>query len=323
MARLILALMLALCASPALAQPGDWTYRGRDHGIHLRILRDYRLPAGATASEPVIVLGGSAVIDGRLDDDIAVIGGTLRIGRNAVVRGDAIAIGGRAIVDPGAQVGGEVDEAAILGPDVDVIRTQFGSGWWAVAAFGATVVRLALVLLVSLVLTVMSPGWLGAVGERAASTGTAALLGIGGQVLFVPALAAIGMALLISIIGIPLLVTALPLLGAAAAIAWAGGFAAVAVRLGRRLRGRGAAPAAAIDLFTGFAALSAVTLMAHAMTLGPDWLRPLALTTGIAGIAIEYIAWTIGLGAAIAALFGRRSAAPPPMPSRAPLATPS
>jgi hypothetical protein len=313
-ARLMLALVL--CALPVYAQAEDWRYRARDRGVHLRILRDYRLATGATANEPIIVIGGSAAIEGRVDADVVVVGGTVRVGRQAVVRGDVVAIGGTAIIDPGAQIGGDVDEVSIVGPDFDAVLRQLGTGWWPVAALGATAVRLALVLMVALVLTAVAPGWVGGIADRAASAGTSILLGIAGQLLFVPALVVIAIALIVSIIGIPLL-AGLPLLVGVAAIGWAAGFAAVAVRLGRRLRGQAAPPAPIVDLFTGFVAVSAVTIVAHAIALGPEWLQPFALITGLAGVTVEYIAWTIGLGAAIASTFGRRSSTPPSLPMHA------
>ncbi len=317
MARLVAALTLVLCASPVVAQPDDWRYRGRVGGVHLRILRDYQLAAGTTAHEPIVVIGGSAAIDGRAAADVVVIGGTLRIGPDAVVRGNVVAIGGETFIDPRADVFGQIDEVSILGPDFDVVWARLGKGWWAVAAFGATLVRLALVLVIALLLTVVTPHWVGAISDRAASAGTSVLLGITGQVLFVPALVAISIALLISVIGIPLLV-GLPLLVGAAAVVWVAGFAAVAVRVGRRLRGSGAAASPVGDLFTGLLAVQAVTLLAHFLALGPSWMRDLATVTGIAGLTIEYVAWTIGLGAAMASLAGRRRPGPPPVPVHAP-----
>ena len=60
------------------AQPGDWD-DGRHHhrggGVRLLVLRDYHLPAGDTAHGPIIVVGGTATIDGHADDDVVVLGG--------------------------------------------------------------------------------------------------------------------------------------------------------------------------------------------------------------------------------------------------------
>jgi hypothetical protein len=111
-ARLILALALVLSAAPAFAQAeaDDWTVQERHEaarqrreewerwrrdghdGVHLRMLRNYYLAADATASEPIVVVGGDATIDGHADDDVVVIGGTLRLGPKAVVGGDVVTL---------------------------------------------------------------------------------------------------------------------------------------------------------------------------------------------------------------------------------------
>jgi len=335
--RLILALSLVLVAAPAFAQPDDvssrgqrgereeqderdlerWSSRHGHDGVHLRVLHDYYLRAGATATEPIVVLGGSATIDGRADDDVVVIGGTLRLGPKAVVAGDVVAIGGEAIIDPGAQVRGKIDEAVVLWPDFDLGFGWLGltGVWWPMAAFGATVLRLGLVLIVSLLLTVVAPGWIRSMAIGASSALSTGLLGVAAEVLFVPALLAVVIALVISILGIPLL-GAIPFLLAAGALAWAGGFAAVAVCLGARLRGASARTSSSpvADLLTGFVALTALTVIAHIISLGSGWVSPGGWMIRAAGLTIEYVAWTIGLGAAISSFFVRRPAMPPPPP---------
>jgi len=338
--RLILALSLVLAAAPAFAQAeDDGTYRGRRaerlerrwerwsngrdrDGVHLRVLRDYNLRAGATATEPIVIIGGSATIDGTTDDDVVVIGGTLRVGPKAVIGGNVVTVGGEAIIDPSAQVRGKVDEAVVVWPDFDVDFgwLRYTQGWWPVAVFGATLFRLGLVLIVSLLLTVVAPGWIRSMAARASSVLSAGLLGAAVEVLFVPALLAVVVGLLISIVGIPLL-GAIPFVLAAGALVWVGGFAAVAVCLGARLRGGSVSTSSSpvADLMIGFVALTSFTMIAHFMSIGPGWTGPMGWIVGAAGVAIEYVAWTIGLGAALSSLAVRRPVMPPRVP--APLAS--
>ena len=73
-------------------------------------------------------------------------------------------------------------------------------------------------------------------GVRASSALSSGLLGAVAEILFVPALIAVVIGLAISIVGIPLL-GAIPFALALGALAWTGGFAAVAACLGARLRG--------------------------------------------------------------------------------------
>jgi hypothetical protein len=324
MTRLLLAMTLLLCATPAFAQVDDWEHAvRRDDGVHLRILKDYELPAAATSREPVVVIGGSATIDGRVDDDVVVIGGTLRIGPTAIVRGDVAAIGGEAIIDPAARISGEISRTSMTGPAFDLGVGWLTRGWWAAFALGATLLRLALVLIVAMLLVVVAPDWINDIARRAWSAPlTSAGIGVAAQVLFVPGIVAVTVALVVSIIGIALL-AAFPFLLGAAALLWVAGFAAVATNIGARLRGRAGAPMSPmLDLLIGFAAISAVTLVAHTVALGGGG-GPLQWMLRGIGWLIEWTAWTVALGAALAALLGSRYPAPPPLPYRRPVATAS
>jgi hypothetical protein len=302
-----------------------WRREGRD-GVHFRMLRNYYLPADATAAEPIVVLGGNARIDGRADDDVVVIGGTLRLGPKAVVGGDVVTVGGEAIIDPAATIRGNVDTAVVTIPNVDwgvdwPVVTGPGLDWrewWPFAALSATVLRLSLVLIVSLVLTIVVPGWVRSIGIRASSAISSGLLGALAEILFVPALIAVVIGLAVSIVGIPLL-GAIPFALAIGALAWTGGFAAVAACLGARLRGGGIATSSSLttDFLVGFVAISALSIVANVIMVGPGWMTPLAWMLQAGGLVVEYVAWTIGLGAVLSGRAVRSNAMPPPMPASA------
>lgn len=351
MSRLILAVCLLLSAAPAFAQ-GDWgrdarerarelrrearqearerreelrrearerweewRREGRD-GVHLRILNDYYLSADATAPEPVVVIGGDATIDGHAEDDVVVVGGTLRVGPKAVIDGNVTTVGGEAQIDPAATVRGNVDEAVVHWPDLGIGFGWPSWNWWPVAALSATLLRLVLVLVVSLLVIVVAPNWIRSMGVRASSAFSSGLLGAVVEVLFVPAMMAIVLGLLISIVGIPLL-GAIPFVLGAGALAWTGGFAAVAVCLGARLRGGSVATSTSLitDFLLGFVALSAVSVIAYVISLGPGWLSPVGWMMRAAGNVIEYVAWTIGLGAVVSGFWLRSPSMPPPVPA--------
>jgi hypothetical protein len=339
--RLILVVSLVLSATTAFAQPDDWSDRPRrgaeirrnqpwrdwdnwpsrhdQDGVHLRILRDYHLESGATASEPVVVVGGSATIDGHVTDDVVVIGGELTLGPTAVVDGDVFTAGKEPRIDPAAKVRGKIDRAVFSIPGVDVgwRSVNIPRGWWSFASLGAMVMRLGMVLTISLLLTLIAPGWIRSMAGRASSAGSAGFLGAMAEVLFVPALLAVAIALVISVIGIPLL-AAIPFLIAGGAMLWIGGFAAVAVSLGARLRGsRGVESSVPmLDLLTGFLAITGVTIIAHFAALTPS-LGGFGWVLQTAGLVIEYVAWTIGLGAALSTFVAGRRRVPPPVPAPA------
>lgn len=316
MRRLILALSVLLTASPAASQDPDVDWdriRVDGDGVHLRILRSYTLSEGDTASEPIVVIGGSARINGHAEDDVTVIGGTLRLGPKAVIDGDVVTVGGAVEKDPGAVVRGTTDEAAVRIPGIVFDPEWTGQGWTYLAV-GGTVVRMFFFLIVATMLTVVAPGWVGSISRRpAASSG---VLGLAVQLCFVPALLIVIVALIVSIVGIPLL-AAIPFVLAALGLVWIAGFAGVAVRVGAALRGRrhADADASVADLLLGFMVIAAMTVGGHLLALAFGWFSPMAWPVRAAGLAIEYVAWTIGLGAAISSLFAASRVTPPPVPT--------
>ena len=323
--RLLLALAILLAGQSAFAQPGDWSYGDRRDGVHLRIMRSYELPAGATAQEPIVVIGGSATINGRAEDDVVVIGGSVRVGPTAVVRGDIVAIGGGTSIDPAAQVSGTVDQTLIVGPDFDFgIGPFVQGGWWPAFAFGASMLRLAIILAIAMLLTVAAPDWIHSIRLRVSSSPLgAAVGGLAGQILFVPATIAVTIALVVSIVGI-LLLLAFPFVMGAAALLWVAGYTAVAINIGSALRGRDVVTSRPRvgDLLLGFVLICGVTLIAHTLALTSGPLGPAVWLTRMAGWVIEWMAWTVGLGAALWSLMGGRQAVtPPPMPFATPAPT--
>jgi hypothetical protein len=174
-------------------------------------------------------------------------------------------------------------------------------------------VRLFFIMAVSVLLTLVAPGWIRHIaGRPAASSG---LMGLVTEVLFVPALLVVTVMLVVSIIGIPLL-AAIPFLLAAFGFLWMAGFTGVAVRLGRALRGRGGADVSTMDFLVGYLVIVAVTMTGHVLVYGMGWIGPAAWPIRSAGLLIEYVAWTIGLGAAVTSLFSGSRTMPPPVPAR-------
>ena len=286
--------------------------RFRGDGVHLRILRSYTLAEGETSSDPIVVIGGSARIDGRVADDVVVIGGGLHLGPKAVVEGNAVSVAGEVTLDPGASVQGSIDEAVIPWPGITFDPDWNLNGWWTGLAFLGSVVRLSFIMAVAVLLTLMAPEWIGAISNR--SAGASILTGFAVEVLFVPALVILVVALTVSIIGIPLL-AAIPFALAAFALLWVGGFTGVAVRLGRALRGRARLTQPSVsDFLIGYTVIIAITVLGQMMALGLGWLSPVSWPMRSAGLLVEYVAWTIGLGAAVTSLFASRRMVPPPVP---------
>jgi hypothetical protein len=325
MVRALAGLILLLAAPPAFAQPGDWGDDSPRHGgdgARILLLNDYRLPAGETAHGPVIVLGGTATIDGHADDDVVVLGGRVRVGPEAVVDGEVVTVGGEADVDPHARVQGGVDATVVRFPDIDGNWGSLPRGWFTGVALVATVFRLLLVLVVASMLTLVAPGFVRRIAWRASEgVASSAAIGFVCEVAFIPVLVVVVVALAISIVGIPL-IAAMPFVIGAAGLAGTAGFTAVAARVGARVRGTTVEESRAlfIDMVIGFALISAMTVFARFAAFGVLWDNPVTWSVSAAGLLIEYVVWTIGIGAACASLLanwkGRRiTSTTPPAPA--------
>lgn len=70
----------------------------------VRIAQNYRLRPGDTVRE-VQVIFGDAVIEGRVDSDVVVTMGSVRLTPTASVGGTVGVFGGSAIIEPGAEIG--------------------------------------------------------------------------------------------------------------------------------------------------------------------------------------------------------------------------
>jgi uncharacterized RDD family membrane protein YckC len=109
--------------------PADWDSDWRASGAHhrqeiVRFHQDVELKAGDTA-DTVVVIGGSAKVDGKVGDTVTTIAGdaevngdvhnvvavmgSIKLGKTANVH-DVVAVGGKVEVEEGATVTGEIHE---------------------------------------------------------------------------------------------------------------------------------------------------------------------------------------------------------------------
>jgi hypothetical protein len=120
--------------------------------------------------------------------------------------------------------------------------------------------------------------------------------------------------LAVSIIGIPLLLL-LPFALFAVLVICLVGFTGVAYQAGRWVNDRfgWTHRGAYATVFIGVIVIVAVTLIARSAAVagGTFFTWPLSAT----GYFVEYVAWTLGVGAAILAWLQRRRATPPPLPA--------
>ena len=309
--------------SPSTSQPAEAERPQVYRTIQSRIAigRSVTVSRDEEVTEAVVVVGGSARVEGRVRNGLIVVGGNADLGPTADVGGDVVVVGGRLHRDPGARLRGSVSDitfgewAGWQFGDWYIPAVDFGDfGRW-IALFGA-LFRVTFLAFLMAVLLVVARAPVARVGNAAASAPLRAFVtGLAAEIFFVPVLIAAWIALAITIIGIPLVVVLIPVSILAGAVAMVLGFTALATRVGEWLedrlgwRGHNAFLAAALGLLI----IVGPTLLARVLGVAPG--------VGIAGffllmtgIVVEFVIWTIGLGATLMTGFGRWSTVPPPVP---------
>ena len=143
----------------------------------------------------------------------------------------------------------------------------------------------------------------------------AALIGFAAEIFFIPFLIAASIALAITIIGIPFVALFVPMAMVIAAFALVLGYTALACRIGEWLEDRlGGSPATrSCRPRMGFFLIVGPTLAVRLISLAPDRRSATARSRWWLAVTIEFLVWTIGLGAAIMTGLGRWYTAPPPI----------
>lgn len=316
----LLTVVLAGLIAPAsfAAQSGDpATYRLT--GTRLAIGQDVHIERNEEVTDAAVVIGGSLVVDGRVRDGIVVVGGNLRLTATADVRGDIVLVGGQLLRDEGARHVGSVNYISFG----DWSRRTFG--WFPTFEFGdfgrwlslaGTFARVSLLAMLMAVMLVVARPAVARSGRAAvAEPVRAALIGLAAEIFFVPFLIAASIGLAITIVGIPFVALLVPIAIVIAMFALVLGFTSLACRLGEWVEDRlGWQPGNAfLATAIGFFLIMGPTLAARLMGVGPDALRPVAFALLMFGLAVEFLAWTVGLGAAILTGLGRWHTVPPPI----------
>lgn len=269
-----------------------------------------------TVEGDVVVIGGSATVNGEVTGDVVAVGGSIRLGPRAQVGNEVVVVGGTLAREPGARVGGEIQEVGFGKIDMSRWRSprEVGRQWWPGQTLGSafslvsTLVRVGMLCLLAALVLLFGRDYVTRVGDRAAAEPLkAGAIGLLVQLLFLPLLIVTILLLVITIVGIPLLVLvpfAILLLMVLALV----GFTAVAAYVGHELTARfgwtGYGPYA--TTIAGIFLIVSPILLARLAGLagGPLWLMSFGLA--LVGFVCEYAAWTIGLGAIALVRFNDR-----------------
>lgn len=260
-----------------------------------------RTIAAGTLVRGAVVSRGPVDVSGTVDGTVVSLAGNVRVHRGGVVTGDAIAVGGQVLADSG-RVAGEMrsmgalptlfTSAATAAEPRSPMRATLDAAQLVAGVF-------AVILIIAIgVLLFAGPKLDEVVGTLERRFGRAFWMGILGQLLILPALAVLCLALALTIIGVLLI----PFAIVAYAIAVAGlvtlGFLAVARLVGGALfPGNGATPRARAlgGTAAGVAIFFALWMVAALLVSAP------VASTVIrsAALAATWAAGTLGLGAAI------------------------
>ncbi len=276
-------------------------------------------------NDSVVVIGGSAEVDGEVNGDVVVIGGTATLGPHADVSKDVTVIGGTLTRDPGARVGGKVNEVGVGAVDFSDWRGRFPTRqlfWWdrgwrssigAMATFARFVV---LSVLVCLVLLVGREPVQRIAARASAEPVKAGLIGLLAQILFIPLLVLTVVVLVVTIVGIPLLAL-LPFALLGLAIVCLVGFAAVVYDVGRLVGGRvgGDVDNPYVSALTGIAVVLSPVFAARLLGLAGGMLFPITGALLLLGLIVEYAVWTVGFGAVVLMRTSRHPGPVPAIPS--------
>jgi hypothetical protein len=308
---------------PPTGGPASVTYRLT--GTRVAVGQDVDVAADEEILDGVAVVGGSLRVAGRIREGAVVVGGDVHLLPTADVRGDLVLVGGTLIRDPGSRATGAVtyvsfgDWSRSLGLFDWRPRLELGraSRW---ISLGATLFRVSLLAALMILVLLVARGPVARVGRAAAAEPVrAAMVGLAAEVLFLPLVLIGSIALGLTIIGLPFVFLLVPLACALACIALLLGYTALACRLGEWLedrlgwRPRSAFLATAMGLFL----IVLPTLLARLLGVAPEPLRLAAFAVLAAGVAAEFLVWTIGLGATLMTGFGRWNTTPPPLDARA------
>jgi hypothetical protein len=294
-------------------------------GARIALAKPVVVKADEEVTDGVFSAGGSVRIEGRVRDGVVVIGGDLELTPTADVRGDLTVVGGQLTIAEGARHAGAVHHAS--GADWPAWSWSWPAVRWARfdpsgparwLPLGGTLLRLLAIAAGVALVTVLARGRTDRIGAAAvASPLRAALVGVVTQLLFVPLLLLVSIVLAVTIIGLPFLAVVVPLAVLLMLGAMLLGFTSVVQRLGRAAGGGLAlGDSALVAALFGLALLVLPTLAARLLGVGPEMLRWTGVALLVVGTAVEYVAWTVGLGAAMMTGLGRWAIVPPPVPPR-------
>jgi hypothetical protein len=306
-------------ASPSSEPPSEprgESRRMRAHGDRVRVFGDVRVREDEAVTGQVVAVLGSAYVDGEADDQVVAVLGNVHLGEKAVVRGDVVSVGGRVLRAAGAQVRGGVTEVAVgegdwrhdLAPWVGGLGmlSLFG-GFGAVPRLVGTAFRFGLLLLFASLAMVVARTSVERSAQRVSDNPVkATLVGLAAELLFLPMMVLTCIVLVLTIVGIPLLLL-MPFVVLLAILLALVGFSGTALAVGQWARRRFnlGGTAGFLDMWLGIFVILLPVLVGRLIALGGFVVTPLSLLFVTAGVGVEFLAWSTGVGAILTNIFAK------------------
>lgn len=307
----------------------------RAEGDRVRVFGDVTVREDEEITGQIVAVLGSVRIDGEVGDQIVAVLGSVELGPKAVVHGEVVTVGGRVRRAEGAQVLGGVTEVSLADANArlrslpwieGVGLLTLLDGFGAVPRLLASTFRLFLLVLLASLALVVARGTVERSAHRVSDDPVkATLVGIAVEILMVPVLFLTSLILVLTIVGIPLLLL-LPFLVLVLMILALVGFSGTALAIGQWARRRFSLSASTgiMDVCIGVVLILLPLLVGRVIALGGWIASPLSFLLVVAGVGLEFLAWSAGLGAVLTNAFGgwraRRAMmsapapAPPPVP---------
>ena len=235
----------------------------------------------------VVIVGGQATINGLVEQNVIVVGGSAVLTNNAVIRGNVIVVGGIVAKGSGSLVFGDITEvnSATLADSINSAMRGELEGWSLILNV-ISLCFFAIILIIALIMALLTPRALDAVvGAIRTNKIKSFFWGFLATLMIVPFF----MLLAISVIGILLIPLAFTALLLAAII----GFTASGSLLGNWIIAK---------IFRGYQrSIVKETLVGLCLLWLLGWI-PFYI-----GMLIKALAITIGLGGVVLALTGRKT----------------
>jgi hypothetical protein len=315
----------------------DDAFEGVDDGARVEIGADVAIGADETVEGDLIVIEGNASIEGEVEGDVVMVGGTLELLEGSVVEGSVRLADARLLRNQGEiegdvlEVRNEVDDVRedIRREVVDELRAEirqeirrgddrsvFSPFRSVASAVGGVLENLVSILILGLIgAAVIAFG-----GEKVdviaetvrRAPGRSAAVGAAGTILLIPVWVLGFVALVVSIVGIPVAIAWLPLFPIAACLAALVGYLTVARNAGEWLADSDLPwtqwirkSNSLITMTGGLLGLMALFVAANVISMAPflGFLRGLLV---VAGFVVTIAALQIGFGAVILTRGGRR-----------------